>query len=370
MGVAEARSASGATAPEAPPRSYAQIMEDRKAEPAVGAASSARPSLGVGTQLAYSFLRMPLSSLDFTFRPARMAIWVDTLGQSLSSQASLISLVKSVDLLLGFSVGKASDSLRSPYGRRKPFIFVLFPVSLLAFLAFVNAASLGLARPGTGREQPCTSLVRNATAADGCNDSRRCPALFVCVGAASTSVFYFSARASPVRHVGLQLSHIELSSPTSHLVQVPRAACMPRRRHRRRSPRRPQPHHARPRSAAKNGRTARQHSFRAALLRLPRVLRHRIHGERITPTIHFKHAGAIALRTSLGRAGSPHVQPESARGRVLASLSIPHEKIREPSRAADACRITRPPCSRSPLFGFCLSLASLPSLAPPPIFGP
>ena len=126
-------------------------------------------SLGMGKKLAYSFLRMPLSSLDFTFRPARTAIWVDTLGQSLSSQASLISAVKSLDLLLGFTVGKASDNLRTPYGRRKPFILVLFPMSLLAFYAFVNAPNmgLGLSRPRRVGESPCVHLVKNASSPIG-----------------------------------------------------------------------------------------------------------------------------------------------------------------------------------------------------------
>ena len=83
----------------------------------------AAEKLGLGKKMAYSFLRMPLSSLDFTFRPARTAIWNDTLGQSLSSQASLISAVKSLDLLLGFTVGKASDNLREG-AQNTPFFFL------------------------------------------------------------------------------------------------------------------------------------------------------------------------------------------------------------------------------------------------------
>ena len=88
------------------------------------AVSAARPPLSAGSRLAYCFFRLPLSSLDFTFRPARQVIWVDTLGQTLSSQASLISAVKSLDLLLGFTVGKASDNTRTRWGRRKPFLLL------------------------------------------------------------------------------------------------------------------------------------------------------------------------------------------------------------------------------------------------------
>jgi hypothetical protein len=128
--IADARRASGAGARAAEPRrSFSQMLEVSPAstaappgkthapsvvqslsasaiETAVRVTSKGVTSLGLGTKLAYSFLRMPLSSLDFTFRPARTAIWVDTLGQSLSTQASLISAVKSLDLLLGFSVGQ------------------------------------------------------------------------------------------------------------------------------------------------------------------------------------------------------------------------------------------------------------------------
>jgi hypothetical protein len=66
-------------------------------------------------------------------------------------------------------IGKASDNLRSPYGRRKPFILFLFPISLLAFFAFVNAPSLGLglSRPRRQGQPPCTHLVLNATSPSG-----------------------------------------------------------------------------------------------------------------------------------------------------------------------------------------------------------
>mmetsp|Transcript_30750 Transcript_30750/g.94200 ORF Transcript_30750/g.94200 Transcript_30750/m.94200 type:complete len:773 (+) Transcript_30750:162-2480(+) len=165
-------------------------------------------SLGMGKKLAYSFLRMPLSSLDFTFRPARTAIWVDTLGQSLSSQASLISAVKSLDLLLGFTVGKASDNLRTPYGRRKPFILVLFPMSLLAFYAFVNAPNmgLGLSRPRRVGESPCVHLVKNASSPIGCGELKACLDAAIAAGELDRPDSTSALLSAPERSDGVTMS--------------------------------------------------------------------------------------------------------------------------------------------------------------------
>mmetsp|Transcript_33893 Transcript_33893/g.100971 ORF Transcript_33893/g.100971 Transcript_33893/m.100971 type:complete len:759 (+) Transcript_33893:85-2361(+) len=171
------------------------------------AVSAARPPLSAGSRLAYCFFRLPLSSLDFTFRPARQVIWVDTLGQTLSSQASLISAVKSLDLLLGFTVGKASDNTRTRWGRRKPFIAVAFPLALLAFFLFVNAPSVGLglarAKP---RPPPCTHLVLNTSSPAGCPALKDCLERAMQQGEIDRFDFTSPSRVASLQSGGWQLS--------------------------------------------------------------------------------------------------------------------------------------------------------------------
>eukprot|EP00962_Isochrysis_galbana_P052559 scaffold24017_cov118-Isochrysis_galbana.AAC.2 len=85
-------------------------------------------------------------------------------------------------------------------------------------------------------------------------------------------------------------------------VQVPRAPGLPRRRHRRRTPGHARPHHSRPGPKAKNRRAHREHGLRAALLRLPGLLRHRVHCERPLP----RHDGALWSPAPAPRKLCPH----------------------------------------------------------------
>lgn len=94
-------------------RAESARVNPAESDSAVSLLIAQAPRLGIGTKLAYSFLRLPFSSLELTFSPARTAIWLDTLGQSLSTQASLISAAKSLDFLLGFTVGKARTHARA-----------------------------------------------------------------------------------------------------------------------------------------------------------------------------------------------------------------------------------------------------------------
>merc|ERR1719197_388352 len=49
-----------------------------------------------------------------------------------------ISIVKSLDFLIGFLVGSASDRCTSRWGRRKPFIAIGFPIWVVVMLALFN----------------------------------------------------------------------------------------------------------------------------------------------------------------------------------------------------------------------------------------
>ena len=127
------------------------------------------------TTAAYCFFRTPLSPIDFTLRiTARNTIWQDTLKMTASTQAMLVAGVKSLDFLLGFIVGKASDNCRTRWGRRKPFILLSFPFGLASFLLFCNAAYLFGQPPDENR--PCIELM-NATNAN----ATYCPELKACL---------------------------------------------------------------------------------------------------------------------------------------------------------------------------------------------
>ena len=127
-----------------------------------------------GVMYAYCFFRLPLSPIDFTLRlSARTSVWQDTLKMTASMQAMLVAGAKSLDFLLGFLVGKASDNTRTRFGRRLPYIAICFPVGLVAFLLFSNAGYLFTRRRTA--ELPCADLVSaHAPNATSCPDLKQC----------------------------------------------------------------------------------------------------------------------------------------------------------------------------------------------------
>lgn len=124
--------------------------------------------------MTYSHLRLTLSAMDLTLRPARFAVYVELMRMRPAIQAALVSGAKSLDLILGFALGKLSDSTRSKYGRRRPFIMVCFPICLFAFLMF-NSPSLFF-----NRANEELMACSNETEAIGLTD-RTCPQLQSCL---------------------------------------------------------------------------------------------------------------------------------------------------------------------------------------------
>jgi hypothetical protein len=53
---------------------------------------------------AYGCFRLPISAYDLGVRPARTAVYVEALNQSLLVHAMIVALCKSLDFLLGFMV--------------------------------------------------------------------------------------------------------------------------------------------------------------------------------------------------------------------------------------------------------------------------
>lgn len=76
---------------------------------------------------------------------SRQDIWLGVIKMSPGRQGLLVSICKSLDLFTGFIVGKASDALRTRWGRRKPFIAIAWPLGVASFFLFCNAGAFGLA---------------------------------------------------------------------------------------------------------------------------------------------------------------------------------------------------------------------------------
>ncbi|EOD03753.1 hypothetical protein EMIHUDRAFT_221917 [Emiliania huxleyi CCMP1516] len=106
----------------------------------VGRSTSARynETLSSRTMCAYGFFRLPISGYDLTVRPARTAVYIEALNQSILTHAMIVSCCKSVDFLLGFLVGTTSDNVSTRWGRRKPWVVVCFPFAIVSMFLLVT----------------------------------------------------------------------------------------------------------------------------------------------------------------------------------------------------------------------------------------
>ncbi|EOD20792.1 hypothetical protein EMIHUDRAFT_117464 [Emiliania huxleyi CCMP1516] len=106
----------------------------------VGRSTSARynETLSSRTMCAYGFFRLPISGYDLTVRPARTAVYIEALNQSILTHAMIVSCCKSVDFLLGFLVGTTSDNVSTRWGRRKPWVVICFPFAIVSMFLLVT----------------------------------------------------------------------------------------------------------------------------------------------------------------------------------------------------------------------------------------
>ena len=153
-------------------------MEDTR-EPSEG------PQLSCGAKAAYGGYRLFMCAFDFLVRtPIRNAVYREALGMPIKTQAAAVSMTKSLDFLLGFTVGYTSDHLRTRWGRRKPFIATLTPVWVIMFLLLANP-HIGSAPPSDAAPAvdvwPCAEHVAEDVVA--CPGLRRCIANATAAGA-------------------------------------------------------------------------------------------------------------------------------------------------------------------------------------------
>ena len=129
--------------------------------------------LGCGIKSAYSLPRLVLSGFDYTIRPARVTVYREAFGMPIMTMSMLVSICKSFDFLLGFLVGKLSDSTRTRWGRRKPWIAAFSPLFIVATLLL---ASPGLFFSSTAKATGANTCANHAT-----KGSLNCTALKQCL---------------------------------------------------------------------------------------------------------------------------------------------------------------------------------------------
>lgn len=82
------------------------------------------PELMQQTVLCYAMLMWSISFTNIVTGVPVLTLYTESFGLSLGAHTMVTAIAKSVDLLLGFAVGFASDQVRTPWGRRLPLIAV------------------------------------------------------------------------------------------------------------------------------------------------------------------------------------------------------------------------------------------------------
>lgn len=139
-----------------------------------GEAPASKYPVSCWTMIVYSQIKLMMSLYDFTLRPARFTTYIEGLGMPTSTQATLVSVCQCFSLLLGVVVGKWSDSVRTKWGRRKPFLCVAMPLGTLCFVMFCTP-TLTFFRPADNLQQaPCADQINLDRANNTCPDLRTC----------------------------------------------------------------------------------------------------------------------------------------------------------------------------------------------------
>lgn len=139
------------------------------------AAMTKSKPLGCGIKSAYSLPRLVLSGFDYTIRPARVTVYREAFGMPIMTMSMLVSICKSLDFLLGFLVGKLSDSTRTRWGRRKPWIAAFSPIFIVVTLLL---ASPGLFFSSTAKDAAAGASTCASHATKG---ALNCTALKQCL---------------------------------------------------------------------------------------------------------------------------------------------------------------------------------------------
>ena len=94
--------------------------------------------LPTSQKVIYGFPRGTTQGMALLLQTTVRFFYIEGLGLKAESMAVAIAVCKSLDFLIGFAVGYATDNLKSRWGRRKPFIAVGFPLWIAVMLAINN----------------------------------------------------------------------------------------------------------------------------------------------------------------------------------------------------------------------------------------
>jgi hypothetical protein len=135
----------------------------------------------------YSFPRGTTQAMALCLQMVvRVSLYVEAFGMSPVDVASAITVVKSLDILIGFIIGYATDNCRSRYGRRKPFIALGFPLWVIVMTALYNPPE-SLRSPPSSQgivlvEKYCSLMPSVDGTSPNCEYLTNCTATFIANG--------------------------------------------------------------------------------------------------------------------------------------------------------------------------------------------
>jgi Na+/melibiose symporter-like transporter len=83
------------------------------------------------TLLVYAAPAMPLGMLGLPLLVYLPDFWAGTMGMKLATVGLVLGLVRAMDVLVDPTIGRLSDTSRSRFGRRKPFIALAIPIAVI-----------------------------------------------------------------------------------------------------------------------------------------------------------------------------------------------------------------------------------------------
>jgi len=102
--------------------------------------------LPLRTLLIYAAPAMPLGMLGLPLLVYLPDFWAGTMGMHLATVGLVLGLVRALDVFVDPTIGRLSDTSRSKFGRRKPFIAAAIPVAVIGAIGlFFPPAHAGVA---------------------------------------------------------------------------------------------------------------------------------------------------------------------------------------------------------------------------------
>ncbi len=106
---------------------------------------SASAKLPWPTLLIYAAPAIPLGMLGLPLLVYLPAFWAGTMGMHLATVGLVLGLVRAMDVVVDPTIGRLSDTSRSKFGRRKPFIAAAIPVAVIGAIGlFFPSAHAGV----------------------------------------------------------------------------------------------------------------------------------------------------------------------------------------------------------------------------------